>query len=160
LGNKEDGYGKHNVTPYIHMLCYHVPRFLKQEMAVKRFTGQGIEKINDIVRSIYHNKSNKHDACSEALLALKRIDRLQHHEREPQKYVKRANNYWDNDIYVQRKKQKRFSVDPREITPECDITINVDDLSIEEIKQKIKSLGIKTRLRSLVKLREFLLAQL
>jgi hypothetical protein len=51
-------------------------------------------------------------------------------------------------------------VDPREITPERDITINVDDLSIEEIKQKIKSLGIKTRLRSLVKLREFLRAKL
>jgi hypothetical protein len=159
LGNKEDGYGKHNVTPYIHKLCYHVPQFLKQEMAVKRFTGQGIEKINDIVPSIYHNKSNKHDACSEALLALKRIDRLKHHEREPQQYVKRANSYWDNDIYVQRKKRKGFSVDPREITPEH-ITINVDDLSIEEIKQKIKSLRIKTRLTSLVKLREFLRSQL
>ena len=72
-------------------------------MAIKRFTGQGIEKINDIVRSIYHNKSNKHDLCSEALLALKRIDRLQHHERELQMYVKRANNYWDNEIYVERK---------------------------------------------------------
>lgn len=156
LGNKEDGYGKHNVTPYMHMLCYHVPRFLNQETAVKRFTGQGIEKINDIVRSIYHNKSNKHDACSEALLALKRIDRLQHHEREPQKYAKRARDYWDNEIYLQRKQRKRFGVDPREITPDSEIASNIDDLSIAEIKEKLKSLGIKTRLRSLAKLRELL----
>ena len=144
----------------MHILCHHVPRFLKQEMAIKRFTGQGIEKISDIVRSIYHNKSNKHDACSEALLALKRIDRLQHHERELEMHVKRANNYWDNEIYVERKKRKRLGLDPSEIIPECDVTINVDDLGIEEIKEKIKSLGIKTRLRSLVKLRELLHAHL
>ena len=129
-------------------------------MAIKRFTGQGIEKINNIVRSIYHNKSNKHDACSEALLALKRVDRLQHHERESQMHVKRDNNYWDNEIYVERKKRKRLGVDPSEIIPERDVTINVDDLGIEEIKEKIKSLGIKTRLRSLVKLRELLCAHL
>lgn len=137
----------------MHILCYHVPKFLNEETAVKRFTGQGIEKINDIVRSIYHNKSNKHDACTEALLALKRIDRLQHHERERQKYTKRATDYWENTIFTQRKKQCRLSVHPRENTsPET--SDNLEDLSAAEIKEKLQSLGIKTRLRSLEKLRE------
>lgn len=68
------GYGNARVTPYMHIMCYHIPHFLKADIPLKRFTGQGIEKINDIVRSIYHNKSNKHDACCEALQAIKRID--------------------------------------------------------------------------------------
>ena len=45
--------------------------------SLKQFTGQGIEKINDVVRSVYHNKSNRHDACKEAVEALKRINNLQ-----------------------------------------------------------------------------------
>ena len=103
LGGIEEGYGRAKVTPYMHILCYHIPCFPKQESSIKQFTGQGIEKINDIVRSIYHNKSNKYDACKEAIQALKRVDRLQGHETEPNKNKKQNTDYWESAIYEQRK---------------------------------------------------------
>ena len=41
LGGKLEGYSKANVTPYIHAMVYHVPRFMKKHRGVKKFTGQG-----------------------------------------------------------------------------------------------------------------------
>ncbi|KAL9977700.1 hypothetical protein ACROYT_G015133 [Oculina patagonica] len=77
LGGDVIGYENASVTPYFHILTYHLTRFIRDETAFKSFTGQGVKEINDTVRSIYHNKCNKHDACKEAILALKRIDHLQ-----------------------------------------------------------------------------------
>lgn len=155
LGGIEEGYGKANITPYMHILCYHIPHFLRQEICIKRFTGQGIEKINDIVRSIYHKKCNKHDACKEALQALKRVDRLQGYAREPTKYDKVNSEYWGGGITEQRKKKIRLSVEPREEIVARD-EINVDELGVGEIKAKLKDMGITTRVRNLDKLREML----
>lgn len=55
------------------MLVHHVPRQLSDDNGVKIFTGQGVEKTNDVVRAIYHRNCNKHDACKDSLLALKRL---------------------------------------------------------------------------------------
>jgi hypothetical protein len=95
-------------------LLYHVPRFIKDDTSFKSFTGQGIEKINDVVRAIYHNKSNRHDACKEAMQALRRIDNLQDFERMPHQYQKQDNTYWSNEIFEQRRKRPLLCVDPRE----------------------------------------------
>ena len=97
------GYEKARITPYMHILVYHVPKFLKDDNFLKTFTGQGVEKINDILRSIYHYKSNRHDACKEAIVALKIIDHLQEFERVPHQYNKRDNKYWTSDIFEQRR---------------------------------------------------------
>lgn len=102
------GYEKARITPYIHILLYHVPRFLKDDKSLKSFTGQGIEKINDVVRSIYHNKSNRHDACKEAMQAVRRIDNLQDFERIPHQYKKQDNAYWTNEIFEERRKDRVF----------------------------------------------------
>lgn len=155
------GYGNARVTPYMHIMCYHIPHFLKADIPLKRFTGQGIEKINDIVRSIYHNKSNKHDACCEALQAIKRIDRLQSHERERHEYTKKDENYWRKEIFERRHKRLRLGVAPREdFLQSQEDAAQINSLSIEEIKEKLCSLGVQTRLRSLKKLRELLNAKL
>ena len=114
MGNHVVGYDNARITPYLHILVYHVPQFLEDQIPVKFFTGQGIEKINDIARSIYHNKSNRHDACKEAVLALKRIDHLQGSDRKPNCYQKRSNEYWSSDIYEQRRKKPRMRVDVRD----------------------------------------------
>jgi hypothetical protein len=108
LKDKEEGYGKANITPYIHVLVYHVPRFF-QNSGVKIFTGQGVEKTNDVVRSIYHTKSNKHEGCKDTLLALKRLDCLKDYERMPNKYVKKNDEYWTTDIFEERRKRPRLS---------------------------------------------------
>lgn len=41
LGGKLEGYGKANVTPYMHAMVYHVPRFMKIHHGIKQFSGQG-----------------------------------------------------------------------------------------------------------------------
>ena len=93
LKDKEVGYAKGDITPYIHVLVYDVPRFFKNS-GVKIFTGQGVEKTNDVVRSIYHNKCNKHDGCKDTLLALKRLDCPRDNERKPNKYTTKNEEYW------------------------------------------------------------------
>ena len=154
LGGEVIGYGNAAITPYLHILTYHVPKFLKDGTCLKSFTGQGVEKTNDIVRSIYHNKSNKHDACKEAILAVKRIDHLQDFERVPHQYTKRKNDYWETDIFVQRRKKPRLCVDVRE-EEEAPLTqADVDSMSLQEIKDTLKSLNIKTKVRKIDKLRE------
>lgn len=89
LGGEVIGYENTSVTPYFHILAYHLPRFIRDETPFKLFTGQGVEKMNDTVHSIYHNKCNKHDTCKEAILALKKIEHLQDVERQPHQYTKK-----------------------------------------------------------------------
>ena len=149
------GFGNAAITPYLHILMYHIRQFLKDDTCLKSFTGRGVEKTNDIVHSIYHTKSNRHDACKEAILAVKRIDHLQDFERVPHQYTKQNNDYWTNDIFLQRRKKPRLCVDVRE--EEVPMTqANVDSMSLQEIKDALKSLSIKTKVRKIDKLREIL----
>lgn len=154
LGGEVCGFEKLSITPYLHILMYHVPKLLKFENSLKSFTGQGVEKNNDIVRAIYHNKSNRHDACKEAIQALKRIDHLQEYERDPREYKKQNNNYWNVEIYEQRRKKPRLCVDVRDDPEVSDL--DVDNMSIKEIKEKLKQFNITTKLRKIEKLRDIL----
>ena len=43
----------------MHALVYHVPLFMKKYTSVKPFTGQGVEKNNDMARNVVLHKSNK-----------------------------------------------------------------------------------------------------
>ena len=38
--DKEEGYSNESITLYMHLLAYHVPRFLCDENGIKIFTGQ------------------------------------------------------------------------------------------------------------------------
>ena len=49
-----------NITPYIHVMVFHVPEIMK------KFKFKNI-LWNDDIKMIYHRKSNKHDATSEAI---------------------------------------------------------------------------------------------
>jgi hypothetical protein len=40
-------------------MVYHVPIFPQKFKTVKRFTGQGVEKNNDVAKTIVLRKSNK-----------------------------------------------------------------------------------------------------
>ena len=137
-------------------MVYHLPKFLKNDIPFKAFTGQGVEKVNDIVRSIYHNKSNKHDPCKEAILALKRIDHLQEFEREPNKYSKTNREYWSATIFEQRRKRPRLCVDPREDDDMEVISTDIDNMSVHDMKEKLREMKISTKVRRADKLREIL----
>lgn len=41
LSGKIIGYEKTRVTPYMHAMVYHVPKFMQKHHGVKKFTGQG-----------------------------------------------------------------------------------------------------------------------
>jgi hypothetical protein len=125
--------------------------FFLETSGVKIFTGQGVEKTNDVLRRIYHLKSNKYDVCKDGLLAVKRMDDLQEHERTPRQYNKVNNEYWGEHIKEERRKRKRLSVTPR---PTEDL--DVDNLSDVEVKEKLKELKCHTRIRCLKKLRQLL----
>ena len=42
LNHKRKGYGKANITPYMHVAAYHVGFFLEKYGNMKQFSGQGI----------------------------------------------------------------------------------------------------------------------
>ena len=46
LGGRRLGYERARVTPYMHSMVYHVPRFMEKHQGIKKFTGQGKEMIN------------------------------------------------------------------------------------------------------------------
>ena len=85
------GYNLHNVTPYMHCLVYHVPFFIEQFGPLKNFSGQGVEKNNDIVKQIHQKKSNKWDSAMSALKTRKRLEfgYMNNLEREKRSYVKK-----------------------------------------------------------------------
>ena len=82
LGNSVPGYGKAKVTPYIHVLMMHVPYLLRRYGNLQQFSGQGVEKLNDVARRVHHRRSNKHKATQDVLLATARIDTLATRGRE------------------------------------------------------------------------------
>ena len=91
----------------MHMLVYHVPKFLSDEQGLKIFTGQGVEKTNDVVRVVYQRKSNKLDSCKDTLMALKRRDLLVAYEKKPNSYNKHDDAYWTQQISEDRRKRPR-----------------------------------------------------
>jgi hypothetical protein len=48
--------------------------FTKKYGQLLRFSGQGVEKINDDIQKIHHSKTNKWDATVDALQVRKRIE--------------------------------------------------------------------------------------
>ena len=61
--------------------------FLELYGSVKIFTGQGVEKNNDVARSIVLRKSNKWDLACDVLRHEKRQWELQDCERRPRGYT-------------------------------------------------------------------------
>ncbi len=107
VGGVRIGYEKKRVTPYMHALVYHVPIFIKNHQKFRHFTGQGIEKNNDVAKKIYFQKSNRWDGARDVLLVENRQQLLSHCKREKRQYHKRNAAYWENDIIETRKKRKK-----------------------------------------------------
>lgn len=90
----------------MHIMCYHVPYFIKKHGCFKRFTGQGAEKNNDNAKRILFQKSNKWDAVKDILFMENRQWDLKKHERDKGNYTKRNRQYWHVDISQNRKKSR------------------------------------------------------
>ena len=79
-------------------------------------------------------------------------------ERTPRPYRKRNANYWLDEIRESRRKRRKeslpiFALDSGNAALK---SRNVEDLSVTEIKEKLKQLGVVTRVRKLEKLQEIL----
>jgi hypothetical protein len=105
LGRK----GFDSATPYKHCLVYNVPFFTKKYGKLLRFSGQGVEKINDDMQKNHHSKTNKWDATVDALQVRKRIEHLtpENCERDKRNYTKCTNKYW-SDIILSQEPLKRL----------------------------------------------------
>ena len=80
----------------------HVPWFLQMYKTIKVFTGQGVEKNNDVARSIVLRKSQHYDSVGDVLGHEARQWALRSVERDTRKYVKRNANYWETIIFEKR----------------------------------------------------------
>ena len=106
LNGKREGYKKNRITPYMHIMVTHIPRFFELHKSVKIFTGQGVEKNNDMARGIILRKSNKWDSAGDVLRQERRQWELKEHEREVRNYTKRKESYWNVEIKETRKRAK------------------------------------------------------
>lgn len=104
LGRSLEGYDSKCITPYMHILVYHVPQLMKMYGGIKQFTGQGVEKTNDDIKLIYHRKTNKHAATSEALRVRYRKYLYRKCSRIKRKYNKKKSS-----VLGWRRKTTRFS---------------------------------------------------
>ena len=59
INSKREGYERHQITPYMHIMVAHINRFFELPKSDKIFTGQGVEKNNEMAHGIILQKSNK-----------------------------------------------------------------------------------------------------
>ena len=110
LSAKRKGYTRARVTPYMHTMVHHLPRFISLYKTVKLFSGQGVEKNNDVARSVVLRKSNKWDCTSDVLKLESRQRELSQHERQKRAYEKEDEDYWQKGILEKRQQKRTKSV--------------------------------------------------
>ena len=71
-------YQTRHVTPYMHVLVAHVPKFLKDIGSLAPYSQQGLEKLNDEITKDYFKSTNHrdHGALSQIMLKLNRLEEL------------------------------------------------------------------------------------
>ena len=79
--------------------------FLKNFKSVKLFTGQGVEKNNDVARNVVLHESNKRNAAADVLKLENRQWELRDQERTKRSYSKKNMTYWDTEIREKRRKE-------------------------------------------------------
>ena len=153
------GYTRPRVTPYMHVLAYHVPFFVKKHGCLKKFTGQGVEKNNDDAKRVLFHKSNKWDAAKDIICTESRQWNLRHHERSKGRYTKRKLEYWNHGIAETRKQKRSHLQASPEATHDDEIPVptpeeNLNNLSVKQLRQIIKEKGLRPKGLSKLKKKE------
>ena len=108
----------------------------------------GVEKLNDDCRRIHLQKSNKWDAAKDVLQVEERLGYLSDLQRTPRQYKKKADKYWSTSICESRSKRPWLSLEGQRYENEEDLST----LTPEELRARLKDLGIKTRVRNVTRL--------
>ena len=142
-------------------MATHIPWFFEKYTAIKMFTGQGVEKNNDVARSIVLRKSNKWDSTGDVLRFESRQWLLKQREREAREYNKRNLEYWDNDIKNKKRKSHVPAIQSSEqLQGTCENTSagydppttsgslpnippNFEKMTVPQLKHQLKQRGIK-----------------
>ena len=151
LEGRRKRYEKKSVSPYMLCLVYHMPFLSGLHLGLTQCSGQGMEKANEIAKSIHHQHFNKIDACANISKGSIKQLQLKHMQRESREYSKRNLVYWHEDIFKKRQRIEHSSEleHSREENP-------AEELSVSNVKDQLKSLRVKTWLRNEQKLRELL----
>ena len=124
------------------------------------YSGQGVEKANDIVKKIHQTKSNKQDPTVDTLLIRKRIEIGISNDvtRKKRAYTKHNEHYCSSEISHKREmKRQQIERERREVnTYFREESDNFEHLTVQELKQKLSELGVKTKVRKKEKLIEML----
>ena len=56
------------ITPYVHILVFHVPFFIQKYKNLNLYSMQSLKKLNSIKKTRYIRQTNKKDICMEQLL--------------------------------------------------------------------------------------------
>ena len=158
-------YSRANVTPYMHCLVYHVTYFISKYGSLSKFSGQPTEKINDNIKSVHHLKTNHHDSAVDAMKVQKRIETTTHLSRNKRNYKKADEDFWDfkkRQMHVQKQRQILKEIENANAsnvfnaTTTSESPLDYSSMTDGEIKEKMKELGVITRIRKREKLIELL----
>ncbi len=139
----------------MHCLVYHVPVFMSRHGNIGRFSGQALEKLNDDIKRIHQQKTQKWDGPVEAMTVRKRVESQSHLARPKRLYTKRKLEYWESEIHEARS-AKRASIndDIRNAAPSTQPLL--DDLSVADLRDKLVSLGVHTKVSCREKLMDMI----
>ncbi|CAC5386550.1 unnamed protein product [Mytilus coruscus] len=155
IGSKfRNGYNLHNVTPYMHCFVYHLPYFVENFGPLKKFSGQGVEKNNDIVKQIHQKKSNKWDSAVSALTTRKRLEfgYMNNMEREKRSYFKKS-EWWDGSLKIFRSgKRKEILKEISEANINSRTSLDFGEMNEHDLRAFLKDHGINTKIRNREKL--------
>ena len=93
-------------------------------------------------------KSNKWDAAKDVLQFEARLRYLSDLQRTPRLYKKKVDEYWSAGICESRSKRPRLSHEEQAYKHNEDLS----SLTPEELRARLKDLGIKTRVRNVTRL--------
>ncbi|XP_028408194.1 uncharacterized protein LOC114530773 [Dendronephthya gigantea] len=110
LQHDRKGYANKNITPYMHAAAYHIQDVLDKFKNLKQFSGQGVEKNNDVARSIVLRKSNNFDSPAEVIRAEHRLTNLYKRERRKRPYKKVATAFWNGGKQEATNSKKKKSI--------------------------------------------------
>ena len=158
LTGLREGYERKRVTPDMHIMVGHIPWFFQMYKTVKIFTGQGVERNNDVAWSIVLRKSNKWDSIGDVFRQESRQWLLKNRERTPRNYCKCKANYWEEGIH-NKKRKENVSQEPDEIlhgssdslndispqpsVPTPSQSVNFTRMTLPQLRKELKRKGVK-----------------
>ena len=141
----------------MHCLVYHVPFFTKNDGKLFSFSVQGVEKINDDIKKQTNGTQGR---CLTSSKMDKTFD-TENCERYKRNYIKGTNEYWSDIIFKQRAAKKaKISEDMSLVSDKYSendpVPCSIDDLSVTAIRDELKKIRVKMRLKNRDKLLDLL----